>query len=92
MPTPHRELGVAGAAAGSNGRVYVVGGYLQFGRSSVVTYEYDPISNDWTQVAPLPAGLDSHGVAVVNVGGQEHLYAVAGESFTPSGEFLDLSV
>ena len=49
------ELDHAGAASVS-GRIYVVGGYLNFGLGvlSSATYEYDPVGDSWTARTPMP--------------------------------------
>jgi|GEM_PF-2693543 len=53
MPNPRNHLG----GAGINGKIYAVGGQ-QFEESSVIVqtdvHVYDPVTNQWTQVASLP--------------------------------------
>ena len=50
MPTP--RIGVAGAAA--HGRIYVMGGWLYGGGASNDNEAYDPSTDRWQEVAPLP--------------------------------------
>ncbi len=49
------ELDHAGAAS-VNGKIYVIGGYLNFGQGvlSSATYEYDPMGDSWTTRTPIP--------------------------------------
>ena len=49
------ELDHAGAAS-VGGKIYVVGGYLNFGQGimSSGTYEYDPGADTWTARSPMP--------------------------------------
>ena len=49
------ELDHAGAAS-AGGKIYVVGGYLNFGQGiiSSATYEYDPVGDTWTSRSPMP--------------------------------------
>ncbi|MCH8008578.1 MAG: galactose oxidase [Chloroflexi bacterium] len=49
------ELDHAGAAS-VGGKVYVVGGFLNFGQGvlSSATYEYDPVGDSWTTRTPMP--------------------------------------
>jgi chitodextrinase len=52
MPSPPKA---DGSAAVYNGRLYVFGGYDQTaGDPRAETYEYDPLSNTWTQKASMP--------------------------------------
>lgn len=59
-----------GAALGSDGRVYAIGGWN--GNTAIASVEaYSPISNTWTTVAPLPqaeegfAATTTHGLILV---------------------------
>ena len=49
------DLDHAGAAS-VGGKIYVIGGFLNFGQGilSSATYEYDPVGNTWTARTPMP--------------------------------------
>ncbi len=50
MPTPRYEQ----SAAAVNGKIYVMGGWS--GMLEAVNEEYDPVTNTWATVAPIPSG------------------------------------
>ena len=54
MPTPRAEV----ASALVDGRIYVVGGFTEDGKSSNVVEVYDPKSDTWTDIEPMPERLD----------------------------------
>lgn len=62
----------AGAAAGLNGRLYVVGG--ERGDSVGDTAVYDPATDRWTALAPMPTPRNHLGAAIV----RGRIYAVGG--------------
>ncbi len=77
LPAPRANMGVGQL----NGKLYVVGGsslLFSFGSSTLTQHDdvfvYDPVTNRWDEVAPLPAPYA--GMAVVGVGGK--LYAFGG--------------
>jgi N-acetylneuraminic acid mutarotase len=81
MPTPRRDF----AAGVVNGIVYVVGG-LQgpcCGTPILSSVEaYDPSSDTWAEVAPLPVGRESHAIGALN----GIIYAVGGNIGSLQGE------
>jgi N-acetylneuraminic acid mutarotase len=84
MPTARAFFG---AVLGSDGRIYVVGGYNDSGYLSTVEV-YDPSTNTWSTTAPLHiarAGLD-----VASVGNR--LLAIGGEQVNgPEGFLSDVT-
>lgn len=78
MPTARSEI--AGAAL--NGKIYIVGGFNETGRSSSTVEAYDPSTDEWSTstaaaaaaVAPLPQPLDH--TAAASYDGK--LYVVGG--------------
>jgi N-acetylneuraminic acid mutarotase len=75
--TPRQEVAVAAAS----GRLYLIGGLAGSAVLSSVE-EYDPRTNRWRLVAPLPAGV--HHAAAVTIG--HHIYVIGGyrsPGFTP---------
>jgi len=79
-PMPTRRTG-PGAAAAYNGMIYVIGGsQVGFPEVWVRTVEaYDPLSNTWATVAPLPTAR-SHFAAVLGMDGR--IYAMGGRNST----------
>ena len=68
--TPRQEVAVAAA----NGKIYLIGG---FGAGGVVlssVEEYDPATNSWRFVAPLPHGVHHTAAAVIG----SSVYVVGG--------------
>ncbi len=85
LPTPTADPGVAAL----DGKIYVVGGAIFFPHAlptssdmgsgtwgSSVNYEYDPATDHWRELAPLPIGLSHVGL----VGFNHKLYAFGGFS------------
>ena len=72
MPTPRSEIGVASL----NGKIYVVGGQDVHAKKLDVVEVYDPGSDKWHSVAPLPHGVDHSGVTSYN----GKLYVVGGST------------
>ncbi|HEY6405721.1 MAG TPA: kelch repeat-containing protein, partial [Nitrososphaeraceae archaeon] len=70
LPTPRSEI--AGAAL--NGKIYIIGGFDETGRSTTKVEVYDPIGNNWTTTASLPEPLDHTAAAIYN----GKLYVVGG--------------
>ncbi|HXU61693.1 MAG TPA: hypothetical protein VN962_08345 [Polyangia bacterium] len=79
MPTPRMQLGLA---AGSDGRLYAIGGVdASFARSGAVE-AYDIASNSWSILSALPEDVAWPGVAT---GPDGRIYALGGDSgMTPS--------
>jgi N-acetylneuraminic acid mutarotase len=74
MNEPRQEVGVAELG----GRIYVAGGFRGDRRSTTTVEAYDPATNLWSFVAPLPVALD-HCAAVATAG---RLYVVGGTAPT----------
>ena len=70
LPTPRSEI--AGAAL--NGKIYIIGGFDETGKSTTTVEVYDPIADKWTEAAPLPQPID-HAAAASYDG---KLYVVGG--------------
>src|SRR5207244_2077421 len=65
------------AAAGLNGRLYVMGGFDNgTGRPVASLYEYDPATDTWAERAPMPTARGA--LAAATLGGL--IYAVGGIS------------
>jgi N-acetylneuraminic acid mutarotase len=71
------------AALGSDGRIYVVGGYNDSGYLSAVKV-YDPSANAWSASAPLE--IARPGLAVASVGNR--VLAIGGEQVSGPNGFL----
>ena len=61
IPTARSEI--AGAAL--DGKIYIVGGFDNSGRSSDSVEVYDLIADNWTTGEPLPQPLDHTGSSVI---------------------------
>jgi N-acetylneuraminic acid mutarotase len=72
MPTPRTELA---AVAGTDGRIYVIGGAGASGAGRVVEI-YDPVGDSWTTGAPMPTSRSD--LAVV-LGDDGKIYAIGGD-------------
>lgn len=73
-----------GYGAGAlNGRLYVVGGRVDCGRTTNSVEVYDPESNQWSDRAPLPSAREGQVVAAVN----GKLYAIGGHANDQSVAF-----
>ena len=61
-----------------NGKIYVMGGNYMHGLSTYFTvssnYVYDPQTDNWTQMAPLPVGVGGYASAVVD----DRIYIISG--------------
>jgi N-acetylneuraminic acid mutarotase len=77
-----KPTGVSNIGAGViNGKIYVPGGYYVSGSSSYATSVvevYDPATNSWSTVAPLPTAQYAHAVTAVN----NKLYVMGGNSLS----------
>jgi hypothetical protein len=71
MPTARAFFG---AVLGSDGRIYVIGGYNDSGYLSAVD-AYDPSTTTWSAVAPLEIARAGLAVASVN----NRILAIGGE-------------
>ena len=59
----------AGVIGGSDGKIYVFGGYSStFGVPIPTSSTYDPRTNNWTSIANLPIGVRGPGIARDNSG------------------------
>ena len=78
MPSSRQEVGVGVL----DGKVYVIGGF-QDGQTVNTVERYDPVSNRWDEVDPLPAPLPLNHAAVAVVGSR--LFVVGGltQFFSP---------
>ncbi len=70
LQIPRGEVAVAEVL----GKIYVIGGFDGERRTSAVVEVYDPSRDQWSQIAPLPRGLN-HPMAV---GWQGKLYVLGG--------------
>lgn len=70
MPSPRTALG----AAAVGGKIYVVGGFDAFGRTSSAVDEFDIAKNTWSSARPLPKAR--HNPAVATDG--QRLYVFGG--------------
>jgi hypothetical protein len=59
---PRQEVGVAAL----NGLIYVAGGFHPDGSAATTVEAYDPVTDIWSFVAPLPLGVHHPGAAAVN--------------------------
>jgi N-acetylneuraminic acid mutarotase len=64
------------AAVGLNGKLYVIGGYVQGWTPTDAVYEYDPASHRWRTLAPMPTSRGALGAAVL--GGKIHVVSGVG--------------
>jgi len=62
MPTPRSEVAVAEV----NGKIYVVGGFEADGSPSATVEVYDPVTDTWDEIEPLPE--PRHHAAATGVG------------------------
>ncbi|MDQ3842013.1 MAG: galactose oxidase, partial [Actinomycetota bacterium] len=62
------------AVAELDGKVYVLGGYTGETTSSTLNRVYDPSTDAWKELAPMPRGLDHVGAA----GYDGKIYAIGG--------------
>ncbi|MGW9432768.1 Kelch repeat-containing protein [Streptomyces decoyicus] len=78
MPSP---LGQTAGATGLDGRIYVFGGDTSFGpgSQSAIAFAYDPKTNSWTKIAPLPEARNTHAAAI---GGDGRIYVMGGDTGT----------
>jgi N-acetylneuraminic acid mutarotase len=70
--------------AGSDGRIYAIGGIGDFEQVLASVEVYDPLSNTWSEVAPMVAPRTGLAAAV---GTDGTIYAVGGNNRTST--FLD---
>lgn len=64
-------------ATALDGKLYAVGGAMNEGGNYVplsLVHRYDPVANEWTEMAPLPIARHAHGAAVAH----GKLYIVGG--------------
>jgi N-acetylneuraminic acid mutarotase len=85
MPTARTE--VAGAVL--DGKIYVIGGFEEQGKATDVVEVYDPLTDTWDRVSPLPIPLEHTAVSTYNgklfvVGG----YTIVDEERTPTDKLF----
>jgi len=70
MPTPRAEV----ASAVVDGKIYIIGGFTKNGQNSDLIEVYDPASDTWSSIDPMPERLD-HVMAAATYG---KLYVIGG--------------
>ena len=70
MPTPRAEV----ASAVIDGRIFIVGGFTENGQNSDIVEVYDPVTDTWSSIEPMPERLDHAMAAAVN----GKLYVIGG--------------
>jgi len=85
MPTARTE--VAGAVL--DGKIYVIGGFEEQGEATDIVEVYDPQTDRWDRVSPLPIPLEHTAVSTYNgklfvVGG----YTIVDEERTPTDKLF----
>lgn len=74
LPEGRHHAGVASL----NGLLYVVGGFtksfLSVWHAAATVYQYNPVTQEWRELAPMPTARGALGVAVY----QNRLYAIGG--------------
>lgn len=83
-PLPISYSGMAAASA--NGKLYAFGGLDEYSIVSNKTYEYDPLSNSWTEKAPM-TGLGRYYAAAAELGGK--IYVAGGWDEEATVEIYD---
>lgn len=63
VPTPRTEV----TAAEAGRRIYVMGGFDRTGAAVLTVEAYDPESDEWSTIAPLPFALDHAAAALTPV-------------------------
>ena len=76
LPTPRTSASVAGAG----GRIYVMGGLDELGRSSTKVEVFDPRTSSWSDAASLRKGLHHATAVTYNVDGVDKIYLFGGLS------------
>ncbi len=74
LPTPRTAASVAEAG----GRIYVMGGLDELGRTSTKVEVFDPRSSSWSEGAPLPKGLHQATAVTFSVEGIDKIYLFGG--------------
>jgi RNA polymerase sigma factor (sigma-70 family) len=70
MPTPRAMM----SAAAVDGKIYVIGGYLENQIATQLVEEYDPKTDSWTRKADMPTARTVFSTSVVN----GKVYAIGG--------------
>lgn len=66
-----------------NGKIYVMGGVMDFVGPALNNNEvYDPQTDEWTEAAPIPQPRAAHGACVLD----GKIYIIGGESGEPTGQ------
>src|SRR5438067_9774283 len=79
LPLPHGHI--AASTLVMNGRIVTVGGATNGDASIADVFEYDPATNAWTALPPIPAGRRSPVAGVVG----NQLVVTTGDPGTISG-------
>ena len=74
LPTPRQEM----PHVLLDGKIYLPGGFDRFGGATAVTEAYDPATDTWAEVEPLPIAM--HHPSAAAAGGK--MYVMGGYSFT----------
>jgi N-acetylneuraminic acid mutarotase len=59
---------IAESAFVRNGKIVALGGETQYDHATSEVVEYDPATNKWTSLAPIPKPLGSSGAGLFNNG------------------------
>ena len=94
-----RQARYNAVAASVHGKIYVFGGMYDLNQTQLHTVEcFDPLSNTWQTMSPMPVPLD-WGHSIVTFGGSR-CYIIGinltkhrdqTDKLTPPGEYLELS-
>lgn len=76
-----------GAATGADGRIYVFGGRGDDSEESILAHAeaYDPLSDTWTPVTPMPTARLAPAVVAANDG---KIYVIGGSDYSAETGFL----
>eukprot|EP00929_Paragymnodinium_shiwhaense_P079681 TRINITY_DN41537_c0_g1_i2.p1 TRINITY_DN41537_c0_g1~~TRINITY_DN41537_c0_g1_i2.p1 ORF type:complete len:366 (+),score=55.23 TRINITY_DN41537_c0_g1_i2:64-1161(+) len=79
MPCHRRQH----AAAGVNGKLYVIGGIDQYHQPTANVFLFDPGKGTWLENAPMQTSRRSHAAVATTVGGRGRVYALGGVGGNP---------
>jgi len=82
MPTPRTEV----VAIPVNEKIYIIGGFDNFGRGTDIVEVYDTVRNTWESVSPIPERLHHVGAAAYS----EEIFVVGGymDGWNPSNSLF----